>query len=121
MGPVFESIVLEFMFFRSLKSKLPGRIIQQGRFWGSDAQRKKEVEIDYLGITDSGYILGEAKWTKERVDDAEISLLKEKAELIPGQHYYYLFSKSGFKHRLGERHPSIGLVSFEEMEKEFQD
>lgn len=72
MGQVFEAIVQEFMLFRNLKSRLPDLIIRQGRFWGSDPHRKKEVEIDYLGITNSGYLLGEAKWTKAPVGESEV-------------------------------------------------
>lgn len=121
MGPVFESIVQEYMFHRSVESKLPDHVIQQGRFWGSDPRRKKEVEIDYLGITDTGYLLGEAKWTKALVGESEINSLKEKAELIPGQHHYYLFSKSGFKNKLSERHPNIELITFTEIVNEFRD
>lgn len=121
MGQVFEAIVQKFMFFRNLKSRLPDHIIRQGRFWGSDPHRKKEVEIYYLGITNSGYLLGEAKWTKAPVGESEVKLLKEKAELIAGQHYYYLFSKSGFKNKLVERHQNIELISFPEMVKKFLD
>ena len=121
MGPVFESIVFEFMFSRSLRSQLPDHIIQQGRFWGSDPHRRKEVEIDYLGITDTGYLLGEAKWTNAQVGEAEYNSLKEKAAMIPGQHHYYLFSKSGFKTKLSEQNPSVALISFAEMVREFRD
>lgn len=121
MGPVFESIVQEYMLNRSFKSKLPDHVIQQGRFWGTDPRQKKEVEIDYLGITDSGYLLGEAKWTNSPIGESEIKLLKEKAELVPGQHHYYLFSKSGFKGQLQERHPNTALITFSEMIREFLD
>ena len=119
MGPVFELIVQEYMHLKNRVNDLPDFITEQGRFWGTDSQRRKEVEIDYVGITESAYLIGEAKWTSEPIGRSEFEKLKEKAELIPGQHSYFMFSKSGYTKSFYEKHHSVKLVSFSGMVKDF--
>jgi hypothetical protein len=119
MGPVFELIVQEYMLLKNRGNKPQDYITEQGRFWGTDPNRKKEVEIDYLGITESAYLIGEAKWTSEPIGYSEFEKLKEKAELIPGQHYYFLFSKSGYTKSFVRSKSNVKLVSFADMAIDF--
>lgn len=119
MRPVFELIVQEYMLLKNRDNKQQEYITEQGRFWGTDPNRKKEVEIDYLGVTESGYLIGEAKWTSEPIGTSEFEKLKEKAEMIPGQHYYFMFSKSGYTESFVRSKSNVKLVSFADMAKDF--
>ncbi|MGK0554079.1 ATP-binding protein [Macrococcus capreoli] len=96
MGLVFEQIVFEYMNERNSKLKFDDKIIKQGIFFGTDKQKRKEVEIDYLGISSNKYYLGEAKWRNEKIKPKILLSLIDKGSIIPDPHQYLLFSKSGF-------------------------
>lgn len=96
MGLVFEQIVFEYMNEKNSHLKIDDKIIEQGIFFGTDKHKRKEVEIDYLGISSNQYYLGEVKWRNEKTKPKILLSLIDKASIIPDPHQYLLFSKSGF-------------------------
>ncbi len=99
MGLVFERICKEFMERVNVLGQLPILFSSIGRWWGTDAKKKKEVEIDLIAKDGNNYLIGECKWQNENVDYRVLQDLKEKAEIFNKnreQTWFCLFSKSGF-------------------------
>lgn len=84
-------------------AKLPEIFDQQftniGRWW------YQEHEIDLVGLTGEGKILGECKYTESKVGIRLFDKLKQKEEelRVEGETEYALFSKSGFTEKLEEK------------------
>lgn len=122
MGRVFEALVQEFMRLPQISATLPERLREQGRWWGTDAQARREVEIDYVGLGESLKVLGEAKWRAEKTGPAVLADLKERGRLLSGNKLYCLFSKSGFTPQLSEQakgDDSLRLYRFDDMAAAF--
>lgn len=116
MGHVFEDIAKEFMDNLNIKNKLDDFIIESGNFWGTDPFKKKEVEIDYLGIGKKYVHIGEAKWRNERIKEEVLKNLLEKVSYIPGNKKIYLFSKSGYTKSLVDNYgDTVELITFKDI------
>lgn len=115
MGLVFEQIVFEYMNKKNKTFKIDDKIIQQGIFFGTDKYKKKEVEIDYLGISSNKYYLGEVKWRNEKVKSKLLLSLLDKSTIIPKKHQYLLFSKSGFVESDIFEQYDVECISFDEI------
>ena len=99
MGLVFEHICKEFLERENVLGRLPILFSSIGRWWGTDAKKKQEVEIDLIAQDGKNYLIGECKWQNEKVDCGILNDLKEKAEVFNKNRektWFVLFSKSGF-------------------------
>lgn len=87
VSPHFESLCQI-----RLPELVPSNYKKIGRWW------YKDNEIDVVGLTDHGKILGECKYSNSRVDKRTLANLERKEEKIKvgGDTEYVLFSKSGF-------------------------
>ncbi len=119
MGHVFEEICLQYLYTEEGLSLLPFLPRSMGRWWGTNAQKKREEEIDILGLDEKNQLLCECKWTNKSVDVDVFNALVEKSQLLSGvNRHYILFSKSGFTKKLvrtAENRNDVSLVTFGEM------
>lgn len=120
--PAFEDICLQHMRRLSLKQMLPFTPTEFGRWWGNDPKARTETDVDLvLADTRTGQIIiGECKWTNEKVSRRDIEMLLGKSHLFPAysdRHYYY-FSKSGYSEsalQLVEGNNRLRLVTFNDL------
>ena len=119
MGHVFEEICLQYLYTEDGLSLLPFLPQTMGRWWGSNAQKKREEEIDILGLDEKNQLFCECKWTNKLVDVDVFNALVEKSQLLIGVNkHYILFSKSGFTQKLvqiAENRKDVFLVTFGDM------
>ncbi len=119
MGPVFEQMCRTYLIRHD--DRLPFLLSDIGRWWGTDKKKKKEVEIDLVGVPVRGneYLICSCKYRNELVGQDELDLLKHYAEVFgKGERYYYMiFSKSGFTEGLKASavNEEVILVTMEEM------
>ena len=120
MGGVFEEICKQYLWDLNRRGRAAIPFTDLGRWWGNDAKRKQEAEIDIMGIGDNNSALfGECKWTNEKVDAAVLDTLIERSELFNYDNiHYYLFAKTGFTKNceiMVNRLENVTLVKFEDM------
>lgn len=98
MGRVFEEICGQYLWSLRLSGQSPVAFSSLGRWWGSDPQEKKQVEIDLMGEEDRDTALfSECKWTNEKVGPETLDTLRKRSRLFRySRTQLYLFSKSGF-------------------------
>ena len=119
MGLVFEQMCREYLI--RYAENLPILLSEVGQWWGTDARKKKEVQIDIVGTPVEGkeYIIGSCKYKNEPVGVDELELLKEYAAVFGygTRYHYFIFSKGGFTEGLKqlEEKGEVRLVSLEEM------
>lgn len=95
----YEKICLE------LVEKLAGRLFESfGRWWN----RSEEIDIVALNESDKIILLGEVKWSRNKVGTNVLDHLKRKAELVNWHNQrrklkFALFSRSGFTEALLEQ------------------
>jgi len=105
LGPVFEDICKELIiaYNGAELDGLPLSLTKLGRWWSRKADRdpasKSAAEIDIVGLNGKRLLLGEVKWTNDRMDAGVLDrLINEKTPFLEwhGPIDYVLFSKSGF-------------------------
>ena len=71
-----------------------------GQWWGTDPQKKKQIQIDIVGTPVAGndYIIGSCKYRNEKIGLDELELIREYAAVFGkgANYHYYIFSKGGF-------------------------
>ena len=72
-----------------------------------------------MGTDKDSVLLGECKWTNEKVDLGVLETLVERSKLFPFKKiHFYLFAKSGFTKGCIEKAAQMGsvtLVCYEDM------
>lgn len=114
VGFVFEDVCRELV-------NLEYPEFEVGRWW------HKEDEIDITGLNeeDDRILLGECKWSKNKVGPGLLSDLKEKAKHVRWKEgdrdeEYLLFSRSGFTEKIKEiSDGSLCLYSLDDIKREF--
>lgn len=98
MGSVFEGICKQYLWRLLAKGKAAVEFYDIGRWWGTDASIKKQVEIDILGTAGKDTALfAECKWRNEKTGLEVLETLIERSQLFHYKNkHFYLFSKSGF-------------------------
>ena len=106
MGPVFETMAAQYVQARIHRGMVPFLPQQIGHWWGTDTATRKQVEIDVVAMADiqadpnarpvRHLLVGECKWKNEPVGQDVLVSLMEKARVLHGEPYYWLFSKRGF-------------------------
>ncbi len=120
MGKVFEDISMQYLWKEMLSGNCPVSFVSLGRWWGTDAATKSQVEIDMMGEENKETALfGECKWKNEKTDLDVLETLVHRSKLFPYKNvYYYLFSRSGFTTGCRDRAVEMGnvrLVSYADM------
>lgn len=120
MGGVFEEICKQYLWSLLLKGKCVIDFTDIGRWWGTNAKTRQQVEIDIMGTADKNTALfAECKWTNEKVDLGVLEGLVAKSELFHYQNrHYYLFAKTGFTKGCEDKAKEMGnvvLVKYEDM------
>ena len=104
MGLVFEKMCQDYLLYYA--KALPIELVDVGQWWGTDAKKKKQVQIDIIGtgIAPGEYIVGSCKYRNEKIGMDELELLRDYA-LAFGKgtkYHFYIFSKGGFTEGLQE-------------------
>jgi AAA+ ATPase superfamily predicted ATPase len=107
MGAIFETMCRQYLAaLNGEEGRLPFKIRQMGRWWGSSPAARTEEEIDIVGVNEksSAALFCECKFRNEAADASVLKALMEKASRWSGypRKYYMLFSKSGFTPALRE-------------------
>ena len=98
MGLIFEKMCQDYLLYYA--NDLPIELSEIGQWWGTDPQKKKQIQIDIVGTPVEGndYIIGSCKYRNEKIGLDELELIREYAAVFgKGTNYhYYIFSKGGF-------------------------
>lgn len=118
MGLVFERMCQDYIMYHD--NKLPIYLGAVGQWWGGHPKTHKQAQIDVVVTSADGNsgIVGSCKFKNKLIGEEELLLLQDYAEAMGNfkQHYYYLFSKSGFTDTLkkgAEEH--VRLITLEDM------
>lgn len=120
MGRVFEDICRQYLWKLLLKGEMPIEFVSLGRWWGNDARKKAQTEIDIMGEQDSSSaFFAECKWRNEKVDLDVLNTLVDRSGLFNYTNInYFLFSKTGFTKGCMEKAETMGnvtLVTYKDM------
>ncbi len=119
MGLVFERASREWLLEQNVRGALPFLFTSVGRWWGSDARSRSQVEIDLIAKDAQSYLLAECKWRGEKTEPKVFEDLQRKAQSFARfkrEPHYFLFSKSGFTSALAQSgRDNLHLVSFADM------
>ena len=126
MGQIFETMCQSWLIDHM--DRIPFQLGAVGEWWGNHSEKKKEIQIDLVGIEaktynrsdGKHYLIGSCKYRNERIGLDELSLLEDYASVITtprDQCFYYIFSKSGFTDALKERaaENAVSLLTLKEM------
>jgi hypothetical protein len=124
MGNVFEEMCRQYLMQYS--EDLPVNLNKVGRWWGTDAKEKKQIEIDLIGepvIENSfhakEYIAGSCKFRSRPATMRDFEELQQYSRVFSpdAKFHYYIFSIAGFKEELLEKEKQghVKLVSIEDM------
>ena len=100
---------------------LPIALGDVGQWWGTDPAKKKQIQIDIVGMPADGdeYVIGSCKYRNEAIGVEELELMKEYANVFgKGRKYHYLiFSKGGFSKALQElgEQGNVTLLTLEDI------
>lgn len=98
LGATFEEISIQYLRKYNGTDKLPFLFSSIGRWWGNNASKKREEEIDIVCKNNENIMFGECKWRNEQISMAVINSLIEKSAMFKESNKYYIFfSKSGYK------------------------
>lgn len=104
MGLIFEKMCQDYLLYYA--KNLPIALGDVGQWWGTDPGKKKQIQIDIVGMPADGdeYVIGSCKYRNEAIGVEELELMKEYANVFgKGRKYhYYIFSKGGFSKALQE-------------------
>ncbi len=118
MGNIFEDICRQYLYRPDVYQSLPFFFGKLGRWWGTNAAKKREEEIDIVALGEDKMLFGECKWKNGKVDACVIQTLLERGELFAcPEKYYFVFSKSGFDAGTDSLAEQFGVrrIAFEEM------
>ena len=119
MGGVFEEICKQYLWRLLLADKCAVSFTDLGRWWGANPQTKAQEEIDIVGADKDSVLLGECKWTNEKVDLGVLETLAERSKLFrQTKKQLYLFAKTGFTKGCADKAAELGsvvLVKYEDM------
>ena len=121
MGLIFEKMCQEYLL--RYATDLPVLLNNVGQWWGTDAQTRKEIQIDIVGTPVEGneYLIGSCKYRNEKIGIEELELIRRYAEMFrkDGTFHYYIFSKGGFTPALRDASDrgEVTLLTLEDLYK----
>lgn len=98
LGNSFEEVCTQYLTLLARQNKLPFIPNGFGKWWGNNPLKKKQDDIDILGIKDNKGIFCECKFKNELFDLKEFNDLISASNIFTeiSDKYYYIFVKSGF-------------------------
>lgn len=98
LGGAFEEVCTQYMKMLAYKNELPFIPNGLGKWWGNNPNKKKQDDIDILGIESNKGIFCECKFKNELFDLKEFNDLIESSDIFNNinEKYYYIFVKSGY-------------------------
>ena len=102
---------------------LPIELSEIGQWWGIDAKKKKQIQIDIVGTPVEGkdYIIGSCKYRNEKIGVDELDLIRDYASVFgkSNNYHYYIFSKGGFTDGLlqAQERGEVRLITLEDLYK----
>lgn len=104
MGLIFKKMCRDYLLYYA--ENLPIALGDVGQWWGTDSAKKKQIQIDIVGMPADGeeYVIGSCKYRNEAIGVEELEFMKEYANVFgKGKKYhYFIFSKGGFSKGLQE-------------------
>ena len=104
MGLIFEKMCQDYLLYYA--QDLPMELVDIGQWLGTDAKKKKQVQIDIIGtsVKPREYLVGSCKYRNERIGLDELELLRDYARVFGKgtKYHFYIFSKGGFTEGLQE-------------------
>lgn len=124
VGRIFESVILELLILHSGKKikELDTDFDEIGNWWDRKAN---EIDIVAFNKKKGSVLLGEIKWTNEKVDADLLDDLVRKSKLVnfKGVYKLMLVSKSGFTKKCIDKMDQMGCVYLDltDIEKLFDE
>ena len=121
MGLIFEKMCRDYLLYYS--DNLPVELSEIGQWWGTDPNKKMQIQIDIVGTPVEGrdYIIGSCKYRNEKIGVDEFELIREYAAAFGkgSTYHYYIFSKGGFTDGLlqAEERGEVHLITLEDLYK----
>lgn len=121
MGLIFEKMCRDYLLYYS--DNLPVELSEIGQWWGTDPNKKMQIQIDIVGTPVEGrdYIIGSCKYRNEKIGVDELELIREYAAAFGkgSTYHYYIFSKGGFTDGLlqAEERGEVHLITLEDLYK----
>lgn len=112
-----ESCIL----MQSSRKLLPFTVLNIGRWWGTDPNKKQQEEIDIVAVNpyEKSALFAECKYHNTPADEQVLDRLIEKSSLVQGfaVRRYFIFSKSGFTPGLirAAEEREVRLVTLDEL------
>ena len=121
MGLIFEKMCRDYLLYYS--DNLPVELSEIGQWWGTDPNKKMQIQIDIVGTPVEGrnYIIGSCKYRNEKIGVDELELIREYAAAFGkgSTYHYYIFSKGGFTDGLlqAKERGEVHLITLEDLYK----
>lgn len=121
MGLIFEKMCRDYLLYYS--DNLPVELSEIGQWWGTDPNKKMQIQIDIVGTPAEGrnYIIGSCKYRNEKIGVDELELIREYAAAFGkgSTYHYYIFSKGGFTDGLlqAEERGEVHLITLGDLYK----
>ena len=98
LGLAFEEVCLQYLTILARNNKLPFIPNGLGKWWGNNSQKKKQDDIDIMGINGDKGIFCECKFKNEKFDLSAFNDLISASEIFTNvkEKYYYVFVKSEY-------------------------
>lgn len=105
LGLAFEEVCLQYLTILARNNKLPFIPNGLGKWWGNNPQKKKQDDIDIMGINGDKGIFCECKFKNEKFDLSEFNDLISASEIFTDvkEKYYYVFVKSEYTQAVIEK------------------
>lgn len=114
MGPVFETICIQYLKRQAKMRKLPFVPYQIGKWWGNNPSLRAQDDVDVLAINKKGdeAIFCECKFTNKPMPMEEYDDLLAAAMAFPHIHnkHFMFISKNGFTEPVVERARREGVT-----------
>ena len=115
MGLIFKKMCQDYLLY--YLDSLPIELSEVGQWWGTDAKKKKQIQIDIVGTLVEGkdYIIGSCKYRNEKIGVDELDLIRDYASVFGN----YIFSKGGFTDELlqAQERGEVWLIALEDLYK----
>ena len=105
LGLAFEEVCLQYLTILARNNKLPFIPNGLGKWWGNNPHKKKQDDIDIMGINGDKGIFCECKFKNEKFDLSEFNDLISASEIFTDvkEKYYYIFVKSEYTQAVIEK------------------
>lgn len=115
----FEDICITYLEYLNKNMRLPQYFDEFQNYRVENSKLGRSIEIDIVGHSDNGLLIGECKLSKTKKTINEYNKMKEDTSVPPfvnNNLYYYIFSSNGFdKELMNLNDPKLKLIDLEKM------